>query len=110
MTKKLAFLFVLLTTLTYSQIPIADARVNDSNGSPQLLGQSVTVSGIVTSSSQFGSSGAASIQDNTAGICVYGTGFPTSVNIGDSVVVTADTYPVQRTCRNGLSMNGRSIL
>ena len=89
MTKILTILLVLFTTLTYSQIPIADARVNDSNGSPQLLGQSVTVSGIVTSSSQFGTSGAASIQDNTAGMCVYGTGFPTSVNIGDSVVVTA---------------------
>ncbi len=90
MTKKLTFLFVLLTALTYSQVPISDIRVNDSNGSPQLLGQSVTVSGVVTSSNQFGSAGPASIQDNTAGICVYGSGFPAAVNLGDSVVVTAD--------------------
>lgn len=83
------FFLLFFTTLVYSQVPISDVRINDANGSPQLLGQTVTVSGLVTSSSQFGTSGAASIQDNTAGMCVYGTGFPTSVTIGDSVIVTA---------------------
>ncbi len=83
------FFLLLFTTLVYSQTPIADVRRNDANGSPQLLGQTVTVSGVVTSSNQFGSAGPASIQDNTAGICVYGSGFPAAVNLGDSVVVTA---------------------
>ncbi len=89
MTKELIVLFLLLTAFSYSQVPISDVRINDANGSPQMLGQTVTVTGLVTSSSQFGTSGAASIQDNTAGMCVYGTGFPTAVNIGDSVIVTA---------------------
>jgi phosphatidylserine/phosphatidylglycerophosphate/cardiolipin synthase-like enzyme len=90
MIKKLITeVFFLLNAIAYSQIPISEARINDSNGSPQLLGQSVTVSGMVTSSNQFGTSGPASIQDNTAGMCIYGQGFPASVNIGDSVIVTA---------------------
>ncbi len=85
----LPLLFILLSSFAYSQSPIADIRVNDANGVPLDTGQVVTVAGVVTSSSQFGTSGAASIQDNTAGMCVYGPGFPTSVNIGDSVIVTA---------------------
>ncbi len=90
MIKSSITIFLLIfSTLAYSQVPISDIRINDSNGSPQLLGQTVTVSGIVTSSNQFGSAGPASIQDNTAGICVYGSGFPAAVNIGDSVIVTA---------------------
>ena len=45
------FSLLFFTTFLYSQVPISDIRINDSNGSPQLLGQSVTVSGVVTSSS-----------------------------------------------------------
>jgi phosphatidylserine/phosphatidylglycerophosphate/cardiolipin synthase-like enzyme len=92
MRKTFITVFVLLlTTFTYSQVsPIADIRVNDANGAPQYDGQIVTVSGVVTASSQFGTYGPASIQDNTAGMCVYGSPFPTGVNIGDSVVVTAE--------------------
>ena len=89
MNKIVTLFCLLITTFTYGQDPIADIRVNDANGIPLNLGQTVTVSGVVTSSSQFGTSGAASIQDNTAGMCVYGPGFPTAVNIGDSVIVTA---------------------
>lgn len=89
MNKIVTLFLLLLTAFIYAQDPIADIRVNDANGIPLNLNQVVTVSGVVTSSSQFGTSGAASIQDNTAGICVYGQGFPTSVNIGDSVIVTA---------------------
>ena len=91
MIPKIVTTFILLlSTLSYSQVsPIADIRVNDANGVPIDTGQVVTVAGVVTSSSQFGTSGAASIQDNTAGMCVYGPGFPTGVNIGDSVTVTA---------------------
>lgn len=90
MKKNLALIFFLvLTALSYSQVPISDIRVNDASGVPLDTGQVVTVAGVVTSSSQFGSSGPASIQDNTAGMCVYGSPFPNSVNIGDSVLVTA---------------------
>jgi phosphatidylserine/phosphatidylglycerophosphate/cardiolipin synthase-like enzyme len=89
-TKIVTTFILLLSTFSYSQVsPIADIRANDANGVPIDTGQVVTVAGIVTSSSQFGTSGAASIQDNTAGMCIYGPGFPTGVNIGDSVTVTA---------------------
>ena len=89
-TKIVTTFILLLSTVSYSQVsPIADIRANDANGVPIDTGQVVTVAGIVTSSSQFGTSGAASIQDNTAGMCIYGPGFPTGVNIGDSVTVTA---------------------
>jgi phosphatidylserine/phosphatidylglycerophosphate/cardiolipin synthase-like enzyme len=89
MINKIVTLILFVTTFAYSQVPIADIRANDSNGVPLDTGQVVTVAGIVTSSSQFGTSGAASIQDNSAGMCVYGPNFPTGVNIGDSVLVTA---------------------
>ncbi len=90
MIKNSITLFLLFfTSFLYSQVPISDIRANNSNGVPLDTGQVVTVSGVVTSSTQFGTAGAASIQDNTAGVCVYGAPFPTSVNIGDSVTVTA---------------------
>lgn len=70
-------------------VPIADLRNNDANGVPVDTGQVFTISGIVTSSNQFGNSGPGSVQDETAGVCVYGGGFANAVNIGDSVTVTA---------------------
>ncbi|HKB87640.1 MAG TPA: DUF5689 domain-containing protein, partial [Ignavibacteriaceae bacterium] len=90
MIKNSITLFLLFfTPFLYSQVPISDIRANNPNGVPLDTGQVVTVTGVVTSSTQFGTAGAASIQDNTAGVCVYGDPFPTSVNIGDSVTVTA---------------------
>jgi len=70
-------------------VPIADLRYNDANGVPVDTGQVFTVAGIVTSSNQFGNSGPSSVQDETAGVCVYGSGFSNVVNLGDSVTVTA---------------------
>ena len=70
-------------------VPISDLRYNDSNGVPVDTGQVFTINGIVTSSNQFGNSGPGSVQDETAGVCVYGPGFANAVNIGDSVTVTA---------------------
>jgi phosphatidylserine/phosphatidylglycerophosphate/cardiolipin synthase-like enzyme len=90
-------------------VPIADIRINDATGTPVYNGQIVTVAGIVTASSQFGTSGAASIQDNTAGICVYGTGFPTSVNIGDSVKVTAEVTQYNGLTELSFSQPGASF-
>jgi phosphatidylserine/phosphatidylglycerophosphate/cardiolipin synthase-like enzyme len=85
----IAAVIFFFSIISYSQVPIADIRANDGNGVPLDTGQVVTIAGIVTSSDQFGTNGAASIQDNTAGMCVYGSPFPTSVDIGDSVIVTA---------------------
>ncbi len=52
-------------------------------------GESVTISGIVTSSNQFGTNGPASIQDETGAISIYGSGFSGTVDIGDSVLITS---------------------
>jgi len=78
-------------SLAYSQTitPISDLKSNDASGIPINNGKTFTVTGIVTSSNQFGNSGPGSIQDETAGISVYGSEFVNKVNIGDSVIVTA---------------------
>jgi phosphatidylserine/phosphatidylglycerophosphate/cardiolipin synthase-like enzyme len=91
MKKILFFVFCLLIISSYSQTvtPIADLKNNDPNGVPLDTGQVFTITGIVTSSNQFGSNGPASIQDITAGISVFGSGFASQVLIGDSVTVTS---------------------
>lgn len=69
-------------------IPISNLRTNDANGLPLYMDSTVTVTGIVTVSNQFGASGGpASIQDATAGISVFGSNFSNFVVIGDSVTV-----------------------
>ena len=91
--KNLVLLLLLFfSAITYSQIitPIADLKQNDSTGVPVYLGQTFTVTGIVTSSNQLGNSGPGTIQDRTGSITVYGSSFANSVNIGDSVIVTGD--------------------
>ncbi len=70
-------------------VPIYDIRENDANGVPIKMDSTFTVAGIVTSSNQFGNSGPASLQDNTAGISVYNSEFANGVSIGDSVIITS---------------------
>ncbi|AFH49349.1 Hypothetical protein IALB_1641 [Ignavibacterium album JCM 16511] len=88
-------LFLLLATLTFNfsfaqtVVPIADLKVNDPNGVPVDTGQVFTVTGIVTSANQFGLNGPGSIQDATAGLSIFGSGFAGQVQIGDSVTVTS---------------------
>lgn len=67
-------------------IPIAEARENNSNGVPVMLGETVTVNGIVSVADQFGAP--AYIQDQTGGIAVYDFNFTEAVNIGDEVTIT----------------------
>lgn len=67
-------------------MPIADARANDANGVPLLLGEVVTVNGIVTVADQFGAPGY--LQDHTGGIAVYDFNFTDAVEIGDEVTIT----------------------
>ncbi len=50
------------------------------------LGELVTIRGIVTVSNQFGSP--SYIQDNSAGISIYGSGFSNAVQVGDEVLVS----------------------
>ena len=90
--KFLSFFFALIfSSFIYSQTvtPISDVRTNDSNGVPVNAGNTYTVTGIVTTTNQLGNSGPGFIQDNTAGIAVYGSSFANSVQIGDSVLLTA---------------------
>ncbi len=89
----IAFLLsvVLSNSITSAQdvVPIADIKNNDSNGVPLDTGKVFTVSGIVNSSNQFGNDGPGTVQDETAGISIFGSGFANQVNIGDSVTVTS---------------------
>jgi len=73
----------------YSQLiySIAEIRENDANGIPKLVNNIVVIRGVATSTNQFGSSGPGSVQDNTAGISVYGSNFAGVYQIGDSVLV-----------------------
>jgi len=91
MKKILSFVFCILIISIHSQTvtPIADLKNNDPNGIPLDTGQVFTITGVVTSSNQFGSNGPGSIQDITAGISIFGSGFASQVSIGDSVTVTS---------------------
>ena len=86
--KKILVLLLFVSSFIYSQVvPIADLRMNDSNGVPVDTGQVFSISGIVTCSNQFGSPSA--IQDGTAGISIFGTNFTNQVALGDSLTVTS---------------------
>ena len=89
----LIFLFVILYSIfSYGQsvVPISELKRNDANGVPIDTGKVFTVTGVVTASNQFGTTGGpASIQDEICGISIFGTGFSNQVNIGDSVTVTS---------------------
>jgi phosphatidylserine/phosphatidylglycerophosphate/cardiolipin synthase-like enzyme len=89
----LNFLFViLLSIISFGQsvVPISELKRNDANGVPIDTGKVFTVTGVVTASNQFGTTGGpASFQDNICGISIFGTGFSNQVNIGDSVTVTS---------------------
>ncbi len=89
--KKLLILILLLTSLDlFSQnIPISNVRQNDSQGVSNLINQTITITGIITAGNEFGSSGPAYIQDSTAGVAIYGSGFASFMQIGDSVQLTA---------------------
>jgi phosphatidylserine/phosphatidylglycerophosphate/cardiolipin synthase-like enzyme len=77
---------LILSSNAMSQVStIASIRVNDANGVPLMLNQTVTISGIVTT--KFGTV-QAFIQDNTAGMCIYDSPFTSGVNLGDSVIVS----------------------
>jgi len=74
-------------------IPIGNLHQNFANGTPALLGQTVTVSGVVTVPTYLlnGYSLEVYVQDETGGVNVYVTGGASSWNLalGDSVTVTS---------------------
>src|ERR1035437_2325303 len=83
------FSFLFLSINIYSQMTIDSVRINDSTGVPKKVNKFVTVYGIVTSTTDLGTNGPASLQDQNAGIAVFGSSFAGSVHRGDSVKVVA---------------------
>ena len=73
-------------TVYGAPIPIAEAKINDTNGIGISLGDLVTIRGIVTVSNQFGSP--SYIQDNSGGISIFGSIFSNAVQPGDEVLVS----------------------
>ncbi|MDA0731432.1 MAG: phospholipase D-like domain-containing protein [Bacteroidetes bacterium] len=82
----LAFIAILSSTILYAQSDILDARTNYQ------IGETVTVTGIVTNGSDLGS--VRYIQDNSAGIAIYPgndwTAWAAEPNPGDEVTVTGE--------------------
>lgn len=85
------FLFVLLfASISFAQtlVPISDMRDNNASGIPIGLDSNYTITGIITSTNQIGTSGPATIQDLTGGMAVYSSTFVSTIDIGDSVTLT----------------------
>ncbi|NWG28828.1 MAG: T9SS type A sorting domain-containing protein [Ignavibacteriaceae bacterium] len=103
--------FVLFNFITLAQtpVPISTIKQNDANGSPVNIGQIFTVSGVVTSSNQFGNNGPGSIQDETAGLSIYGSAFANAVQIGDSVTVTGKLDQFNGLCQINFNLGGGSV-
>lgn len=70
-------------------VEIIALRDNDSQGIPFLLNTTQIVSGIVTASNDFGPNGLAFIQDEQAGVAIYGSEFVSQLSKGDSVTIKA---------------------
>ena len=106
------FYIILISCYIAAQtvVPIADLRYNDANGVPVDTGQVFTVTGIVTSSNQFGNSGPGAVQDETAGVSVYGSSFSNAVNIGDSVTVTAELTQFSGLTELSFNLPGASVI
>jgi phosphatidylserine/phosphatidylglycerophosphate/cardiolipin synthase-like enzyme len=83
----LVILLVLVSSV-YSQVITLDSlRKQDANGVPLLLGQTVTVQGVVTTQGELGPP-LVYLQSSTAGTAAYDATFGAGVVRGDSVQVT----------------------
>src|SRR4030095_4370290 len=81
-------LLIVLTVNVFSQfIPIDSVRRQDVNGVPLLLGQTVTVRGVVTMSYELATP-LVYFQDPTGGMVGYDGAFWTGTNEGDSIQCT----------------------
>ena len=74
MKKLLLSLLLVLSGILYSQqlVTIDSLRYNDVNGVPIDTGKVFKIVGIISASNQLGASGPGAIQDETAGVFVYG--------------------------------------
>ena len=105
-------LLLLFASFSFSQsiVTIDSLRYNDSNGVPIGLGNVYTTSGIVTNSNQFGNAGPGAIQDNIAGVSVYGIDFSNQVDIGDSVTVTGELAQFNGLTEINFTLGGASLV
>ncbi|MEO8210040.1 MAG: T9SS type A sorting domain-containing protein [bacterium] len=78
---------ILLSTAFADWIPIDSVRVQDANGVPLLLNQTITTRGIVTTRREFGLF-LVYFQSSTAGLVAFDTAFCSGVKRGDSIEVT----------------------
>ncbi len=83
----LIFMFTLVSFVQAQWITIDSVRKQDANGVPLLLGQTVTVRGIVTTQRELGAP-LVYFQVPSAGLVAYDATFGAGVNRGDSVQVT----------------------
>ena len=111
MKKYSLLLFFLFFTVGFSQqlVTIDSLRYNDANGVPIDTGKIFKVTGIVTSSNQLGSSGPGTLQDETAGVFVYGNTFAGPMQIGDSVTVTGTLVNYNGLTQFNLTRAGASV-
>ncbi len=63
-------------------------RQNNVDGEPILDGSLVAVSGVITVSDEFGANGPGFLQDNTAGVSLFGSDLIDNLEKGDSVTIT----------------------
>ena len=98
-----------LNVMAQSVVTIDSLRYNDATGVPIGIGHVFTISGIVTSSNQFGSSGPASVRDDLAGVSVYGQSFVSEVSIGDSVTLTGELAQFSGLTEINFTLGGASV-
>jgi len=93
----IASVLLLNAGISSSQVrPISDLHQNNSSGVPTLLNSVVQVEGIVTVSDQFIDH--SFVQDSSGGVGVFDSAFVSSVQIGDTLIITG-----QVTQFNGLT-------
>jgi hypothetical protein len=86
--RRVLLLTVMAAALAAGQATaIRELRKNNPQGEPLLLGQTVTVTGIVTVATNFGGWGPGYIRDATGGVALYGSRV-SGLSVGDSVTVT----------------------
>ena len=89
--KKIIFVFLLLAlavaNISAQVVTLDSLHKLDANGVTLLVGQTVTVTGIVTTHQELGPP-LVYLQSGTAGVAAYDATFGAAVTRGDSVVVT----------------------
>ncbi len=109
-----AVLFYIIFMNDYSQaqtvVPISDLRYNDANGVPVGNGQVFTVTGIVTSSNQFGNVVPELFRMKPPEFVFMESTFSNVVNIGDSVTVTAELTQFSGLTELSFNLPGASVI